>query len=157
MRSTDANGAEHTLSVGSLYVNDRSSYANVRSSYANDRHTSPGYWHTIVNQMSNLCCVFHIDLRNKKTNTIRTIFIRYLLTIATVECLYMFYYVKRCSILLANRYHRWMYWFSKICFSIWNTLYSWKSRLIDYFPCYQDYIVSMIHMRYQIGQMKLDI
>ena len=61
---------------------------------------------------------------NKKTNIILTIFIRYLLTIANACRVFMFYYVKRCSILLANRYHRLMYWFSKICFSIWNTLYS---------------------------------
>ena len=53
---------------------------------------------------------------NKKTNTILTIFIRYLLTIANTCRVLTFTYVKRCSILLANRYHRWMYSFSKICF-----------------------------------------
>ena len=66
MSSADANGAEHAWSVRSRYVNDRSSYANVRSLYMNDRHNSTGYWHNIVKQMSNWCCVFHIGLRKQE-------------------------------------------------------------------------------------------
>ena len=58
----------------------------------------------------------------------------------------MFYYVKRCSILLANQYLRWMYWFPKISSSICNTLYiflwiianrslSLLSRLHRFYTC----------------------
>ena len=139
------NGAEHAWSVRSQYANDRNSYANVRSSYANECHTSTGYWHNIVKQMSNWCCVFHTNLRKQEnqyhsydTYTLYFNNCEYMSSVYTCMCLYE----KRCSILLANWYHRWMYWFSKICFSIWNTLYSWEFLLMDHYPCYKDYIVS---------------
>ena len=66
MRSADTNGAQHAWSVRSRYANDGNSYANVRSSYANDCHTSVEYWHNIVEQMSNWCCVFHTNLRKQE-------------------------------------------------------------------------------------------